>query len=341
MLPGLLLLFLSLSFSHARPLNSSTAATASPCLTVPSGRETLGPVIEGPPVFHTIVLRNTGRAELLLQHFLPGKGTKILQAPRSIGPGKQEHIRLELRTLGERGKVARGVRLRSNDPDQPIRYLPLVLDVIPQITIIPDRFSLTGLAGKVFAGELHIRGNLKQALALTLAETDLPESTRVSLKKKASNTCTLSLETSQALAGVFRGQIRLGTNYPQHPTLTVPVMIRSLAPLQALPAVIDLQQGTAISKHRQAGQDPAASSLRCQVMIRSNDQREFSVKNVIFSPAQEQMTSRVIPVQEGKIYRLELIFLEKAPAQTAAPVVEIHTDHPDVPVLYLPVKRAR
>lgn len=339
---GLLSLFPGNAMGGA-PLKTgadSTAAQGQPCLEVVADNPSIGPVIEGALVPFTFVLRNTGRAPLLLKQLNPGKGTRIVRAPKSIAQGKEGRIELALSTLGKRGKTQRGVRLLSNDPDCPVKYLPVTLMVTPQIDAVPDRFSLSGMAGGKFEGKIELKGNLKEPLELKIAETQLSDTDTVRLEKVSSRDYTLLFSSSPGTAGITRGKIVLSTSYPQYPRFTIPVMVRTLAPLQALPGTLEARQGRAESGIKKTAGD--ASPFKAHCLVRSNDHKKFTITQITSTPGTKGLTTRITPVTPGALYRIDVDITlgNRLPRDTVvpAPVLEIHTDHPDQPVLKVPVK---
>ncbi len=308
------------------------AATGQPCLVVPVEGEPLGPVIEGPAVPYRMRLRNTGNAPLDLLTLIPGKGTRVVHFPKTISPGKEAFIDLELKTLGMPGKTPRGVRLRCNDPDQPVRYLPLVLVVTPQISITPDRFSLNGSAGSLLEGTLVLKGNLNQPLELKILETQLNDKDTICLEKMLSS-YALHLKSSPAGPGIQRGRIVLSSNYPQSPRLIIPVMIRALAPLQALPEIILFEPQSPEPGDHQAASLQAPVLLKAHCLVRSNDGQDFAIRNIRFKPDIKGILTRISPVKAGQLYRISISMPEASKDNILPPVMEIHTDHPGCPVI--------
>jgi hypothetical protein len=159
---------------------------------------------------------------------------------KAIPPGGVGKIVLTVKTEGYQGRVNKTALVKSDDPRHQSMSLSLSADIRTYIVVEPTRVALLqGLVGddirKVFtirAGDgypLEIRGvssNMDQWLDYKL------------LPKEGSHVYDLEVRSKSPAQTSVRGYIRLVTNHPKKPELTLPVRLLVRPEFDVVPPVV-------------------------------------------------------------------------------------------------------
>jgi hypothetical protein len=114
--------------SFAAPVDGSQATA--PKIVVQSTSFEFGDVYRGEIISHEFVIRNEGRADLVIKEFTAGCGCSVTEADRVIPPGKEGRAVLEVDTRSQAGAITKVATLRTNDPAQPALALSIVANVL-------------------------------------------------------------------------------------------------------------------------------------------------------------------------------------------------------------------
>lgn len=306
-----------------------------------------GPVLEGDPVRQTIRIGNRGQAPLKLVRLRPWKGTRLIRADRVIPPGTGGGIELELATLGAGPRPLRGITIATNEAGRPGHRIAVDLTVTPQIQATPDRVCLSGFAGQELRREIFIRGNLKQPLRLSAAEPAPVETIAWDLTpSSAPGQFRLAVRSWSKNAGTVRSRIRFTTNYPQKPFLTVPILVRTLDAVQAVPRQIDF--GTVVqSRYLPPTADAAGApgkntprpDPRATVFVRLSQKGTLRIQKAVVEGVPQGFPATIHPVEPGRVYRIDVAaevgHLHPGAVEAA---LAIHTDHPSQPIIRVPLR---
>ncbi len=89
-----------------------------------------GKVTEGKKVAHTFSFSNTGKGTLEIKDILTSCGcTAALISSKSVKPGEDGTLKVELDTSNRSGKMSRTITVKSNDPKEPNKVLTIFADV--------------------------------------------------------------------------------------------------------------------------------------------------------------------------------------------------------------------
>ena len=94
---------------------------------------------------------------------------------RSIPPGGEGKITLELRTKGYQGKMHKKARVLSNDPKQPNVIIGLIGDVWVPIKVNPRYVRLNGTEDEEVQSVVYLEGKKKEPLVAELAVVSIPK----------------------------------------------------------------------------------------------------------------------------------------------------------------------
>jgi glutathione peroxidase len=138
--------------------NGKTAAAPKPApkLVVNAATYDFGQVKEGEEVSHTFIVRNEGKAELVITNVSPACGCTASNFSKSVAPNSEGLITLSVKTAGMSGPNERYADIISNDTQNAFYKLWLKLDVVKAVanetTKMADKtvldFTLKNIDGK-------------------------------------------------------------------------------------------------------------------------------------------------------------------------------------------------
>jgi len=206
----------------------------------PVAADSLPPRIQAPePVFdagtidggtvirHTFPLRNIGGADLHLR-VQPGCACTVVQFDDTIAPDAVGTVTATLDTLNYKGRIAKEVRVASDDPTNGSIGLEIRANIIPALALTPsDSPVLHGAAADLKPIELALASNDGQPFDVLRADADPVLVVHVAPDPAAAPPRTRYVITiaakPEARAGRSGPILTLVTSHPHAPPLTVRV----------------------------------------------------------------------------------------------------------------------
>lgn len=304
----------------------SASAASGPDLVIDARMIELGTVIPGHRARRVLSLRNRGKEplDIRLVRTSSGRLTAHLSHTR-LPPASDAELRIAFSSeVWDRGPFTGQVVLYSNDPDQPVmkvkvkgvlrspfgwspRFLKFRvrrddLLSLPEIEIVPQEGEPTGPV------------RVKSFVPYLFAE--------VGEEPSGVYVVTLVLDPSVPL-GPILGWIRIETSHPQVPVLQIPVRGRVVGDLAARPDRLDfgiVEEG-----------QPATA----QIFLANTGGREVHVLNV---EPHLPIEAEVGTVKKGRGYQISVRLPRPQPLQSLEGHLNVYTDHPDEPVVRVPVE---
>jgi hypothetical protein len=103
---------------------------AAPRAVVPFTSFSFGDVYTGDVISQIFVIKNEGNADLLIGDFKAECGCTIGRADRSIPPGKEGTVEVEVQTISQSGLINKFATLPTNDPDHPKIIFTMIANVL-------------------------------------------------------------------------------------------------------------------------------------------------------------------------------------------------------------------
>jgi len=157
---------------------------------------------------------------------------------KAIPPGGEGKIRLTVRTTGYQGNIHKSARVYTNDPTKSIIRLSIKGFVKVPILVSPRQVRLYGKEGRSLTRAIEIKSELDKPLILTPGHFNLTEKLTYSIEeiekgKRFQIRFTITDSSPQA----FRGFLKLNTNYPEKPEITIWIKarIQKKAEVQRMP----------------------------------------------------------------------------------------------------------
>ncbi len=111
--------------------NDNDTLASIPKIYLPETEHDFGKVENGKVVDYNFKIENQGKSTLEIQDIKTSCGcTAALASNKSIKPGEDGTIKVQLNTKGHTGKMVRTVTIKSNDPKDPSSTLTIYADVI-------------------------------------------------------------------------------------------------------------------------------------------------------------------------------------------------------------------
>lgn len=112
-------------------IGSSKSVLKTPKLSFTEKVHDLGKLKEGKVAQYTFNFTNTGGSTLDIGFVVttgPGIATRL--SGRKIEPGKKGYLKVDIDTSNLKGKIARNIKVSSNDPTEPTQTLILTADIL-------------------------------------------------------------------------------------------------------------------------------------------------------------------------------------------------------------------
>lgn len=294
------------------------------------------PVFRFPPtdnsreVAHTFVLRNAGRAPLIIRRVRPDCGCLLVRTPPdAIAPGAGIELTARLDLKGRRGRQRRRISVFSNDPRQPQLVLTMEGEALAPAGVYPERLFWGNIRGDQPA-ERSAMVEFRGAGTGGVREVTInhPRFAAEVETVAAGQTYRLALRTVPPLApGRFDLPVAIRTDHPRFPELALRMSGRVVAAVFAIPDefVLDLPAAETGAK------PPTGNAL---AILRALDHASFRVLEVV--PPAAGITVRQRPLSQGGV-RLELQNIPLTPELDGRRVL-IRTDRADVPEIAIPLR---
>jgi hypothetical protein len=157
---------------------------------------------------------------------------------KAIPPGGEGKIRLTVRTKGYQGNIQKSARVYSNDPVNSTIRLSIKGYVKTPIIVSPRRVRLYGKEGPPITRSAEVRAELDKPLIMTPGHFNLAEKLTYSIEEiEKGKRFKVHFTTTHSSPQSSRGFLKLNTNYPEKPeiTLWVKIWIQKNADAQRTP----------------------------------------------------------------------------------------------------------
>ena len=247
---------------------------------------------------------------------------------RTIPPGGEGKIFLEVKTIGYDGSIHKRAKIFSDDPKKPQTSISIKARVKPIITVKPRSVHLRGLQGDPITREVTIRAH--EELPLKLSDAKLSVADKVDYDIKAieeGKVYRLTFRDRLKQKGKYKGVMQLKTNYPDKPLLKINVYGQIKGRLQVAPERIffghmDLAQLKKSNK---------GNTLLRSLNIKSVKKDRFKIEKIDYNGDLFELNLR--EVQEGLVYAIDLrLPLDKIKVGKLSEKLTIHTDLQDEPL---------
>lgn len=180
------------------------------------------------PLRAKIKIKNAGTEVLKITEVKPGCGCTTAPLDKNeLKPGEEATLDVTLRITGYQGSVTKSVRIASNDPTNPNKYLYLKANIFVPISITPTSYFAFNemTVGKESTAKVTITNNTKESITIT-PEQVVPENMGINIPKKLVLKPGESFEVVAKVVpdkkGYFNCSLKLKTNNPDQMEIIIP-----------------------------------------------------------------------------------------------------------------------
>ncbi len=148
---------------------------------------------------------------------------------RTIPPGGEGKITLRVNTSGYQGEIRKRAKVYTNDPRNNVEVLSIKAFVKTPIYLSTRYVAFKGLAGRKITKTVRIRAEGNKPLKLEPSHFDLSKKVTYRIEEiEAGRIFEVHFTSIPGPAGIYRGVLKLKTNYPEKPEITIRIMGRFL-----------------------------------------------------------------------------------------------------------------
>jgi hypothetical protein len=300
-------------------------ATA-PALVVAPPTCDLGSMVPGERVERVVTLRNTGSQALVIRHVRPSNRRVAAHlSVSSLSPGNKSELRIEFSSdVWEEGDIAEQVLIYSNDGDAPLTKVMIRGRLQSPITWAP-KVLLLGLWGRHDTKPLpvvrfrsadgHPIGPLRVSSFVPFVE--------VKTEQEKPGVYTIQPRLDPAVpTGPLLGWLKVETGHPKLPVVALPIRSQVAGDLLARPSRLDF------------GIVEEAFPATAAILLTNRGDRNVRVLKV----EKHLTTAADVSVSpKGKDWEIKVRVSSPSPWKLDGHL-NVYTDHPDEPVVQVPVE---
>jgi len=322
-----LLISLSVVVSHAV---GKLDDKQSPLAEVPDTIVDLGKIQEGDLLTACFDLHNAGKEVLLVHKVKSGCGCTRVDYPQEIAPTTWAEVCLTIDTLGTYGKRKFKAAIYCNDPARSVIVLKARAQIIPMVTLTPDRVFFRDMVGRDLLQEIRIETSGQRPMTLQLASYDLENKISVVLESLAEGKCyRLSVKNHVSTPGSYRGRIFLRSDHPGRERIVIPVFAHLTPPVAVYPSQLVLDTGRCPACR-------ASGRFSGTLVVRAHDHESLQILSV--EPNPKGLNFEIEPLISDCAYRLSITYDDGIGSSLQGPLV-INTNRSDPIEVPLHVKR--
>ena len=143
---------------------------------------------------------------------------------RTIPPGGEGKVTLRIKTRGYQGEIRKRAKVYTSDPRNSVVVLSVKAFVKVPIYLSPRYVYLRGSAGQEITKTVRVRAEEDKPLKLEPRRFDLSKKLTYRIEEvKAGRMVKIHFTSIPGTAGTYRGVLRLKTNYPEKPEISIPI----------------------------------------------------------------------------------------------------------------------
>lgn len=180
------------------------------------------------PLKAKVKIKNTGTEPLKISEVKPGCGCTTAPLDKSeLQPGEEATLDITLRIGGAGNEVTKSIRISSNDPKDPNKYLFLKATVYHPISLSPTQYLTFNemTVGKESTAKLTMKNNTNHEVKLSNVEFT-PADLSLNLPKerilKPGETFELIAKVIPQKKGYFNCSVKIKTTDPDIKELVIP-----------------------------------------------------------------------------------------------------------------------
>jgi len=259
----------------------------------------------------------------------------VARFDRTIPPGGEGNITLEIRTKGYHGKMHKSARVMSNDPKRPQLTITMQGNIWVPIDVTPRSVRLKGTVDEEIETVVRLRGEKKEPLVLKLASVSIPNKVEVKLEETEKGR-TYQLKVKNKVKGQARytGNLKLTSNYPEEPEIVIRMAGDIRGRLEVRPETLDFGR---MSPERLAQLKNHPRGITRSISVILNKGSDLQIEKTALSNALFKVSLR--PVRSGQVAEILVEpVLEKFKKGMNQARLKIYTNQKGYDVLEVPIR---
>lgn len=254
---------------------------------------------------------------------------------RTIPPGGEGKITLQVRTKGYQGKFYKRARVFSNDPKHPQVTIGLRGIIWVPIHVNPRYVRLGGVENEDIEKVVSLRGEKEEPLIAKLASVSIPDKVEVKLEEtEKGRTYQLKVKNKVKGEARYRGRLRLTTNYPEKPEIVIQITGDIRARLEVRPKILSFGR---ISQERLRQLKNDSRVMTRSVTVLLNKGNDLKIERVELEKSLFRVSTRQI--QPGRMAQILVEpLLEKLKKGANQDRLKIYTNQKGREVLEVPIR---
>jgi hypothetical protein len=259
----------------------------------------------------------------------------VARHDRTIPPGGEGKITLEIHTKGYEGTMQKTARVVTNDPARPQVTLTMKGQIWTPIRLNPRYVRLQGTVGEKVEQVVQVQAKKEEPLKVELASVSIPEKVQVALiEKEKGRIYELRVKNKVEGETSYGGTVNLTTNYPEKPEIAVRISGNVRPVVEVRPRALSFGRMSA-ERVRQAGSSHRLARRTVTVVLNKGSALEIEkveVEKGLFEAGLKE-TGRKTMVQ-----LLVEPLSEKLKEGPNTDTLRIHTNQEDGKVLEVPIR---
>jgi len=287
-----------------------------------------GKVDPGRKIEHIFTFKNAGEKTLTISRVRTTCGcTAALVSEKSIPPNGRGEIRVNFDTSGRSGFQIQKIYVQTNDPVTPLVQLQIQGLLKADLAVSPGNISFGEVKkGTAADREIYVVDRTGENIQITRVESSSPllSATAAPITNKPYQGTKILVSLSPAAPlGSLEGKVTIYTTDKKHPRVEIPVAAKVVGEIEVYPSMFFF----GLVKQ---GETPTAG-----ITISTTGTASLKIKSI--EPPRSFISTELIPVSEGREYRLTAGLGKDAPKGTLKEKITIYTDNPDQPKIEVPV----
>lgn len=180
------------------------------------------------PLKAKVKIKNVGNEVLKITEVKPGCGCTTAPLDKNeLKPGEEATLDVTLRIAGYSGNVVKSIRIASNDPNNPNKYLYLKANVFHPISVTPTSYFAFNemTVGQEATAKVTLKNNTNESIIISDVQV-APENLNVNLPKKLTLKAGESFEIVAKVVpdkkGYFNCTVKMKTSNPDQKEIVIP-----------------------------------------------------------------------------------------------------------------------
>jgi hypothetical protein len=259
----------------------------------------------------------------------------VARFDRTIPPGGEGKITMQLRTKGYQGNIRKSARVFTNDPKSAQITITMHGEVWAPIQVKPRYVHLKGVLGEAIEQVVDLRGEKKEPLIVKLGSVSIPNKVSVELSEtEKERTYQLKVKNKVEKEGAYRGNINLTTNYPETPKIVIQIAGNIRATVDVRPKVLNYGR---FSEERLEQLKSNDRFMKRPVMVLLNKGDDLKINKVEVEKSLFKVVTK--ETQPGRMVQLLVEpILEKLKKGINLDRLKIYTNQKDHEILEVPIR---